>query len=264
MTGPDRAISRRQLELFTQCPRCFWLFRRHEIKQPEGYPLALNNAMDRLLKEEFDEYRARGELHPVLGEHFVAAADGSVPSRPAGPVKAKPFSDLGLLRRWRNNREGIRWSDPLTGYTLCGAADDVLEFPDGSLAVLDYKSSGASQLTVYDSYRLQLDTYTFLLTREGHRTAPHAFLAFFVAVKDDGFRGRLPFKGTVVAVPAQAERVGELFREAVILAESAEMPAPGDECEPCRWLGEVDGALGSRSGGLGAGSKPPAARRGPS
>lgn len=257
MTKPARAISRSGLELCAKCPRCFWLLRRHRIKQPQGYPLALNTAMDLLLKREFDGYRADGKVHPVMAEHYLAAEDGSVCPDPAGPVKAKLFSDLGTLGRWRNNREGIRWDDPITGYTLYGAVDDVLELGDGSLAVLDYKSSGAAQITVYPSYRLQLDTYSFLLEQEGHRTAPRAFLAFFVAVKDDGFRGRLPFKGTVVAVPTQTERVGELFREAVLLAESDEIPAPGDECEPCRWLGEVDEAVGGRI-------KPRAGRRGPS
>lgn len=257
MSGPEKGLSRWQMDLFVSCPRCFWLLRRHEIKQPEGYPLALNMAMDRLLKQEFDEYRAQGKLHPVLGEHFVASPDGEIPSRPAGPVKGKPFSDMKRLQEWRNNRQGIRWTDPITGYTLFGAVDDILEREDGSLAVLDYKSSGAAQITLYPSYRLQLDTYTFLLEQNGYRTGPHTYLAFFVAVKDDGFRGRLPFKGTVVAVPAQTERVGELFREAVLLAESDEIPPPGDECEPCRWLGEVDEAVGGKL-------KPRAGRRGPS
>jgi len=53
---PKRAIdlnhlqlSRAQLQLFTDCPRCFWLVNRHGVKQPKGYPLALNIAMDQLL-----------------------------------------------------------------------------------------------------------------------------------------------------------------------------------------------------------------------
>ena len=196
-------LSRRQLDMFVQCPRCFWMLRKHGIDQPKGYPLALNIAMDKLLKEEFDAYRAEGKLHPVLAEHGV---------------EAKLFADLRLLEEWRNRRQGIRWTDPLTGCTLFGVVDDILEMPDGVLSVLDYKSSGAAQVKVYDSYRLQLDIYTFLLEQNGYRVAPEAYLAFFVAVKDDGFHGRLPFKATVVAVPTETGRVGELFREALILA----------------------------------------------
>ena len=214
-----RPLSRRQLEMFVQCPRCFWMLRKHGIDPPKGYPLALNTAMDKLLKEEFDAYRAEGKPHPILAEHGV---------------DAKPFADFDLLQEWRNNRQGIRWADPITGCTLFGAVDDILEMSDGALSVLDYKSSGAAQIKVYESYRLQLDTYMFLLEQNGYKVAPQAYLAFFVAVKDDGFRGRLPFKGTVVAVPSETARVGELFREALILAEADEAPPPGEGCEPCR------------------------------
>ena len=59
-------LSRWQLNLFTECPRCFWLQNRHGVKQPKGFPMALNIAMDQLLKAEFDEYRAVGKLHPIF------------------------------------------------------------------------------------------------------------------------------------------------------------------------------------------------------
>ncbi len=97
----------------------------------------------------------------------------------------------------------MRWTDPATGHTLFGAVDDILEFPDQTLAVLDYKSSGANEITIYPSYQLQMDVYTFLLQKMGYRTHPKAYLAFFVAVKDGGFNGHLPFRGEVREVQAQ-------------------------------------------------------------
>lgn len=214
-------LSRWQLELFAECPRCFWLLKRHGIRQPEGYPLALNTAIDSLLKAEFDEYRAKGEPHPILIEHHITA---------------KLFGDLKRLQEWRTNVHGLRWQDPATGHTLCGAVDDILEFPDGSLAVLDYKSSGAKEITIYPSYQLQMDVYTFLLQRLGYRTAPKAFFAFFVAVKDEGFRDRLPFRRTLVAVTPHPERVLGLFKQAVELVLSDQMPGRGAECRLCRWF----------------------------
>ena len=158
---------------------------RHGVKPPKGYPLALNIAMDQLLKAEFDEFRAAGKRHPILVEN---------------KVEAKLFTDTEKLAEWRNNFRGLRWKDQKTGHTLFGAVDDILEFADDSLAVLDYKSSGAKEVKIYDSYQLQLDVYTFLLQRLGYRTAPKAYFAFFVAVKDDGFNGRLPFRAQLVAV----------------------------------------------------------------
>ncbi len=217
-------LSRWQLELLTKCPRCFWLLNRHGVKQPKSLPLALNTAMDQLLKEEFDEYRAAGEPHPILTEHGVPA---------------KLFGDAQQLQAWRNNFQGLRWSDAGTGHTLFGAVDEILEFPDGSLAVMDYKSSGASAATIYPSYQLQMDVYTFLLQRMGFRTAPRAYVAFFLAVKSDRFNGRLPFRAELVEVIPQPERVHALFERAVAVAQADEVPAPGAECDLCRWHAEA-------------------------
>jgi CRISPR/Cas system-associated exonuclease Cas4 (RecB family) len=225
-------LSRWQLELFVECPRCFWLLKQHGIRQPEGYPLAINIAIDALLKAEFDQYRAKGERHPILTEHRISA---------------KLFGDLKKLQEWRSNVQGLRWTDPATGHTLYGAVDDILEFPDGSLAVLDYKSSGAREITIYPSYQLQMDVYTFLLQRLGYRTASKAFFAFFMVVKDEGFGDRLPFRRTLVAVTPQPERVLELFRQAVALALSDEMPKPGEKCDLCRWFHEAGPILRDES-----------------
>lgn len=241
-----KALSRWQMELFTKCPRCFWLLRRG-VRQPDSYPLALNQAMDTLLKGEFDACRRNGRLHPVQNDHYWAGEDGTLAGSSSGPVPARLFPNLSLLQEWRNNRQGVRWEDGLTGYTLFGAIDDLLEFPDGSLAVLDYKSSGAAQIKVYPSYRFQLEVYTFLLNRLGYRTAQEGYLAYFVAVKDDGFEGRLPFRGTMVRVGLNPEPVGNLFREAVAAAESDRVPPPGEECDLCRWQEEAEEVLGKKS-----------------
>ena len=48
-------LSRTKIELFTGCPRCFFLDRRLGISRP-GFPaFTLNNAVDYLLKKEFDK-----------------------------------------------------------------------------------------------------------------------------------------------------------------------------------------------------------------
>lgn len=223
-------LSRAQLQLFTDCPRCFWLVNRHGVKQPKGYPLALNIAMDQLLKAEFDEFRAAGTLHPLLAQNRI---------------DAKLFSDTEKLNEWRNNFRGLRWADAKSGHTLYGAVDDVLEFPDDALAILDYKSSGAKEAHIYDSYQLQIDVYTFLLQRLGYRTAPQAYFAFFMAVKSDGFKGRLPFRAELVAVTPQPERVHKLFKDAVATVQSDQEPASGAACDVCRWDGEAEEAGGT-------------------
>jgi hypothetical protein len=243
MAGKGPVLSRRQMDQFIKCPRCFWLEKRHGVILPAGYPLALNQAMDTLLKQEFDLCRREGRPHPIQSQHVTALEDGTLDASPCGPVQARLFPEADRLQEWRSSRRGLRWTDPLTEFTLFGAVDDLFQFPDGSLAVVDYKSSGASQIKVYPSYRFQLEVYTFLLSRMGYATSEDGYLAFFVARKDDGFGGRLPFQGTLVRVKLKPERVVDLFREAAALAEADSAPLPGEECDLCRWNAEAEEAL---------------------
>ena len=178
-------LSRWQLNIFSECPRCFWLVNRFSIKQPKTLPFALNSAIDGLLKTEFDAHRASGTLPPVL-----SVLEGS----------ARLFTDTEKLQAWRNNFRGVRWTDPASGHTLFGAVDDILEFKDGSLAVVDYKSTGSASPTIYASYQLQMDVYTYILQQLGFSMAPKSYFAFYLVVKDDGFNGRLPFREQLVEV----------------------------------------------------------------
>ncbi|MDO8436459.1 MAG: hypothetical protein Q7S82_03755, partial [bacterium] len=52
-------LSPNSLNLYLECPCCFWLEKKEGIKRPQPYPYALNMAVDVLLKQEFDEYRAK-------------------------------------------------------------------------------------------------------------------------------------------------------------------------------------------------------------
>jgi len=59
-------LSRSKIELFLNCPRCFYLDRRLGVGQPPGYPFTLNSAVDKLLKKEFDIHRKSGSPHPLM------------------------------------------------------------------------------------------------------------------------------------------------------------------------------------------------------
>jgi len=64
--GKAIQLSPNSLNLFLECPHCFWLDKNLGIKRPPPYPYALNSAVDTLLKEEFDAYRAKNLVHPML------------------------------------------------------------------------------------------------------------------------------------------------------------------------------------------------------
>ncbi len=84
-------VSRSKIELYTQCPRCFWLDARHKITRPNSPPFNINKAIDELFKKEFDVHRAAGTQHPLQIKF---------------KINAKPFQhkDMDI---WRANFTGI-------------------------------------------------------------------------------------------------------------------------------------------------------------
>ena len=219
-------LSPNSLNLYLECQACFWWDKKMGIKRPPPYPYALNSAVDTLLKEEFDSYRRRNEPHPLL-------LDNNIP--------AKLFQNQKLLDQWRNNFEGIRYYDKDLQATLFGAVDDVLEFSAEGvssklLAPLDYKSTGSRVAHVYDRFQLQLDTYTFLLEKNGFNTKRKGYLAFYVVDKDKGFIDRLPFHKEIHEIETNPMDIYEIFKEAVLILKNDNVPAHSQDCPFARWL----------------------------
>lgn len=214
-------LSPNSINLFLECPHCFWLEKRLGIKRPPPYPYALNTAVDVLLKQEFDEYRAKKETHPLIAAH---------------KVKAKLFHNQKLLDQWRSNFSGLRYYDPGLKATIFGAVDDILEFADGKLAPLDYKSTGSSAAKVYDRFQLQMDIYTYLLEKNGFPTPRKGYLAFYVVDKKKGLGDRLPFRKELHIIDTDPSDIPEIFSDAVEVLRQETPPPHSQDCEFGKWL----------------------------
>jgi len=217
-------LSPNSLNLYLECPHCFWLDKNLGIKRPPAYPYALNLSVDDLLKEEFDTYRIKGLPHPMLQENNI---------------NAKLFSNQKLLNQWRNNLAGIRYFDEGLQATLFGAVDDILEFDDGKIAPLDYKSTGSSAINIYDRFQLQLDIYTFLMEKNGYKTTKKGYLAFYIVDKSRGFIDRLPFRKEIIEIETNSSDVYEIFRDAVLLLKNPTPPNHNQDCLFNKWLKEA-------------------------
>lgn len=213
-------LSPNSLDLFLECQHCFWLDKKQGIKRPPPYSYALNSAVDILLKQEFDEYRAKGEMPPLFSEHNLSA---------------KLFPNQDLLNQWRNNFEGIRYYDSEVDATLFGAVDDVLEFPDKKLAALDYKSTGSTVPSIYDRFQLQLDVYTYLLEKNGFQTPKKGYLAFYIVDKGNGFNDKLPFKKELHEIETNPDDIPQLFKEAVAVLKRVSPPPHSKDCRFGEW-----------------------------
>ena len=186
-----------------------------------------------MVKREFDGYRERGELPPVL------AMSGVEGLKDAKLYNGDNFTD------WRNNFKGIAYLDEGLNAILYGAVDDVLEFSDGSLAVVDYKSSGSKEITIYDDYQKQMDIYNWILKQKGYDTYPQAFFVFYQVQKDEnGFNNALRFREDVRPVKVNMDWVGPAFEAAVEVARQDELPSSGTagkngHCDHCHFVSMV-------------------------
>src|SRR3989338_7188066 len=94
-------LSRTKIDLFMECPLCFYLDRRLGVGRPPGFPFSLNSAVDALLKKEFDIHRARGTKHPLMEAYGVNAV---------------PFSHE-KMDEWRDSlRRGITYPHKKTNF----------------------------------------------------------------------------------------------------------------------------------------------------
>ena len=218
-------LSPNSLNLFLECPHCFWLDKKMGIKRPPPYPYALNSAVDALLKEEFDAYRGKKLIHPLLKQNNI---------------KAHLFPNQKLLNQWRNNLAGIRYFDKDLEATLFGAVDDVLEFDDDKLAPLDYKSSGSTAANIYDRFQLQLDTYAFLMEKNGFRTCGKGYLAFYIVDKSKGFIDRLPFRKEMLEIETNPSDIYPIFKDAVDCLKDSTAPKHSSDCQFKKWMDKAN------------------------
>jgi len=135
-------ISRSKIDLFSECPRCAYLEMRLGVKRPSTPAFTLNNAVDELLKREFDIHRAAGSKHPLLEQYGLDAV---------------PFNDE-RMDEWRDAlRRGIGYLHKPTNLFVRGGIDDVWINPEKELIIVDYKATSkkvgpTSEEDLFDSY----------------------------------------------------------------------------------------------------------------
>lgn len=181
-------VSRSKIELYKQCPRCFWLDVRLKITRPSGPPFNINKAIDELLKKEFDSYRMKNEPHPWMVDH---------------KIKARPMQHKDL-ETWRYNFTGIFTVHASTNLHVFGAIDDLWISDEGELIVVDYKATAkASEVSIDSdwqiSYKRQLEVYQWLLRQNGFDVSDTGYFVYANGRMDlGGFFNKLEFRTKII------------------------------------------------------------------
>lgn len=222
-------VSRSKIELFKQCPRCFWLDTRLKIKRPDGPPFQINKAIDELLKKEFDGYRSKGEPHPMMVEFGLTAV---------------PFAH-DSLDQWRQNFVGVFTVHKPTNLHVFGAVDDIWATKDGELIVVDYKATAKQSDVSIDaewqiSYKRQMEVYQWLLRQNGFAVSDTGYFVYCNGRMDmDIFNNRVEFKTKIIPYTGLDAWVEPTLQEMKDCLEGDMPPvgkaAMGGDCDFCMY-----------------------------
>ncbi|MDB5264625.1 MAG: hypothetical protein JWN64_196 [Parcubacteria group bacterium] len=223
--GPKWRLSRSKIELYNECPRCFYLDNKLGTARPRGPAFTLNIAVDALFKKEFDVHRAAGSAHPLMDAYGIDAV---------------PFQHK-KMDTWRENFEGVEYKHEPTGFTISGAVDDIWVNPAGELMVVDYKSTSkpGTIKTLDDSswneqYKRQMGVYQWLLRNNGFTVSPKGYFVYANAsTENEAFDGKLDFEVTVVECEGNTDWIDDILPKIKTALDSDAIPEIGKGCEFC-------------------------------
>lgn len=243
--GPKWRLSRSKIDLFVECPRCFYIDNKLGTARPPGFPFNLNSAVDALLKKEFDIHRVQKSRHPLMEQYGVDAV---------------PF-EHPQINVWRENFKGIEYRHEPTGFLVSGAVDDVWVNDKDQLIIVDYKSTSKDEKIEaldkdwHDGYKRQMEVYQWLFRRNGFTVADTGYFVYANAGKDKkAFDGVLEFEVTLVPHKGNDTWVEGTLEDIKQCLESEKLPAASPDCDYCQYreyVGKKLQAFAGKSGGKG-------------
>lgn len=217
-------LSRSKIELFLQCPRCFFLDRKLGIGRPSGPPFTLNMAVDHLLKQEFDVHRAKGTQHPLQKQYGIDAI----------PVPHE------CLKDWLNNFKGVQYYDPSTNFLIFGAIDDLWKDSRGNYIVVDYKATAVYEPITelnkpwHGGYKRQMEIYQWLLRKNGLSVSDTGYFVYCNGKKDrKAFNRKLEFEISLIPYTGSADWIEGVLKKIYHCLSLTSPPADQSVCEFC-------------------------------
>lgn len=222
-SGEPFKVSRSGIELFTECPCCFYLNNRVGIRRPSGPPFNINKAVDTLLKKEFDVHRAAGTAHPYM-KHY--------------DIDAVPYQHE-MMNEWRENFKGVRFHHEPTNLLVTGAVDDIWVNPAGELIVVDYKATSKGEEVNLDadwqmSYKRQMEVYQWLLRQLGFTVSNTGYFVYCNGNADAAaFDGKIEFDVTLLPYTGDDSWIPDVLAQLKRCLDAPSAPAPTPDCEFC-------------------------------
>jgi len=222
-------LSRSKIDLFLNCPRCFYLDRRLGVGRPPGFPFNLNSAVDALLKKEFDVHRANKTAHPMLKNYGLDLI---------------PFAHE-KIDEWRENFKGVQFLHQPTNFLVTGAVDDIWTDDTGELYVVDYKSTSKSSEVNLDAdwqigYKRQMEIYQWLLRQNGFKVSNSGYFVYCNGNADaKAFDAKLEFDISVLLYVGDDSWVEKTLSDIKKCLIANKLPKSDKACDYCNYLEAV-------------------------
>jgi CRISPR/Cas system-associated exonuclease Cas4 (RecB family) len=218
-------LSRSKIDLFLNCPRCFYLDRKLGVGQPPGFPFSLNSAVDKLLKKEFDILREKGIAHPLMKQFGIDAI----------PLK---HENLDL---WRDPFKGITYHDKKTNLIITGGIDDIWVNPKGELIIVDYKATSKEEEVTLDAdwqigYKRQMEIYQWLFRKNGFNVSKTGYFVYCNGnTSMEKFDAKLEFEIKIIPYVGDDSWVEKTINNAYNCLNSTSIPKSLPDCDYCNY-----------------------------
>jgi len=219
-------VSRSGIELFVECPCCFYLNNRLGIRRPSGPPFTINKTVDSLLKKEFDIHRAGKTQHPLMKKYGIHAV---------------PF-EHEKMDEWRENFKGIQYVHKSTNLLITGAVDDIWINKNKELIVVDYKATSKNSEINLEAdwqmgYKRQMEVYQWLLRQLGFKVSKTGYFVYCNGKTDrEAFDGKIEFDITLLPYEGNDEWIEETLLKLKKCLQSKKMPKLSEDCEFCGYI----------------------------
>ena len=222
MSAEPFKLSRSKIDLFLNCPQCFYLDRKRGVGRPPGFPFSLNSAVDALLKKEFDMHRTNQTAHPLMKTYGIDAV---------------PF-EHEKMDEWRDSlRRGIQHLDTATNLLITGGVDDVWVRANGELMIVDYKATSKSGEVSLDAdwqigYKRQMEVYQWLFRKNDFQVSDTGYFVYCNGDADkEAFDGKLEFDVKIIPYQGSDSWVDDTVFDMKKCLNADTIPDAHEDCD---------------------------------
>jgi len=188
--------------------------------------MTLNNAVDLLMKKEFDIHRVKKQAHPLMKKYGIDAI----------PLTHEKMDE------WRDAlRSGVSCLDKETNLILRGGVDDIWVNPKGEFIVVDYKATSKDEEITLDDewkiqYKRQMEIYQWLLRQNGFKVSETGYFVYVNGKTDkEAFDAKLEFDVTIIPYKGDDSWIHEVIINMKKCLMSPNLPEATSNCDYCRY-----------------------------